>query len=98
MSQTIDSDRKTHGAREEFDNSNATYWDKQYSAAADEDYDWLLTFSDIRGCLETLFPTSSGVRSLRGLCLGCGNSTMSFEMYQGGFIDMVCLISHFNCF
>ncbi len=59
-----------------------SYWDQRFGA--EESYDWLSTFADIRVLLEPLIRPSHRI-----LLIGCGNSTLSADMYDAGYTNLV---------
>ncbi|PKI82566.1 hypothetical protein MVES1_003895 [Malassezia vespertilionis] len=64
------------------------YWDKRYAnEGPDEDFDWFRKYSDIREIIHELVPQ----RSSRILMLGCGNSTLSKDMFDDGYTNIVNL-------
>nr|XP_019954471.1 PREDICTED: endothelin-converting enzyme 2-like [Paralichthys olivaceus]XP_019954479.1 PREDICTED: endothelin-converting enzyme 2-like [Paralichthys olivaceus] len=54
------------------------YWDERYKK--EQCYDWLGDFSKIKHLLETHIKKDDSI-----LILGCGNSSMSGEMYTAGY-------------
>ncbi|WFD15571.1 hypothetical protein MARU1_001593 [Malassezia arunalokei] len=64
------------------------YWDKRYAAEAeDADFDWFRKYRDIQHIFHELVPD----RQSRILMLGCGNSTLSKDMYDDGYTHIVNL-------
>ncbi|KAG9103691.1 hypothetical protein FRC06_008808 [Ceratobasidium sp. 370] len=62
------------------------YWDQRYgSEEGQEPFDWFKSYADIRDILGAYIPT----RSVRILMLGCGNSTLSEDMYRDGYHEVV---------
>ena len=59
-----------------------SYWDQRFRA--EESYDWLSTFADIRALLEPAIRPSHRI-----LLIGCGNSTLSADMYDAGYTNLV---------
>ncbi|UZJ52654.1 hypothetical protein CBS101457_001974 [Exobasidium rhododendri] len=58
------------------------YWDKRYAAEKpEEDYDWFKTYSDLEPMLSELIPDKES----KILMLGCGNSTLSIDMFNAGY-------------
>lgn len=58
--------------------------DDRYTSS-DEPFDWFKSFKDISSIIEELIPDKSS----RILMLGCGNSTLSEEMYDAGYQNIV---------
>ncbi|XP_061776170.1 EEF1A lysine methyltransferase 4 isoform X2 [Nerophis ophidion] len=54
------------------------YWDERYKV--EESYDWLGGFSKIRHILEKYIKKDDSI-----LVLGCGNSSVSADMYDAGY-------------
>ncbi|KAJ6530078.1 S-adenosyl-L-methionine-dependent methyltransferase [Mycena vulgaris] len=54
-------------------------------SAADASYDWYRSYADIAPLLRTLIPR----KEARILILGCGNSTLSQDMYDDGYMNIV---------
>ncbi|KIO20014.1 hypothetical protein M407DRAFT_142136 [Tulasnella calospora MUT 4182] len=64
--------------------STQTYWENRY--ANDEGtFDWFKSYADIKDLLHDLIPE----RSSRVLVLGCGNSTLSDDMWQDEYRNIV---------
>ncbi|CAL1714250.1 unnamed protein product [Somion occarium] len=62
------------------------YWDERYSQESEEDsFDWFKTYADIADIIRELVPD----KNARILMLGCGNSTLSEEMYDDGYKNIV---------
>ncbi|KAJ7717115.1 S-adenosyl-L-methionine-dependent methyltransferase [Mycena maculata] len=63
------------------------YWDERYTqeAAADASFDWFKSYSDVAPLLRSLIPR----KDARILMLGCGNSTLSQDMYDDGYTNIV---------
>ncbi|KEP53130.1 S-adenosyl-L-methionine-dependent methyltransferase [Rhizoctonia solani 123E] len=62
------------------------YWDERYqSEGGREPFDWFKTYKDIKEILEVYIPR----KNVRILMLGCGNSTLSEDMYQDGYQNIV---------
>ncbi|XP_013879730.1 endothelin-converting enzyme 2 [Austrofundulus limnaeus] len=57
---------------------DVTYWDERYSR--EQQYDWLGDFSKFQHLLEKVIKKEDSV-----LILGCGNSSMSGDMYRAGY-------------
>lgn len=60
-----------------------SYWDDRFKA--EEEYDWLVTFSDIQ---EYIIPLMPGLRDCKILVVGCGNSTFSADLYDYGYTNI----------
>lgn len=71
------------------------YWNERYST--EESFDWFKDYSQIRELLVELIPNKDS----RILMLGCGNSTLSGDMYNDGFTNItnidVRLLIHLVC-
>ncbi|KAH7335418.1 S-adenosyl-L-methionine-dependent methyltransferase [Rhizoctonia solani] len=62
------------------------YWDERYqSEEGQQPFDWFKSYKEIKEILEVYIPG----RDVRILMLGCGNSTLSEDMYQDGYHDIV---------
>ncbi|KAI0372599.1 S-adenosyl-L-methionine-dependent methyltransferase [Pilatotrama ljubarskyi] len=62
------------------------YWDQRYSQESeDSSFDWFKSYSDIADIIRELIPDKSS----RILMLGCGNSTLSQDMYDDGYKNIV---------
>jgi SAM-dependent methyltransferase len=73
MALPVPDDNRVYGRRE--------YWDARF--AKEESYDWLGTYADVRPLLRAaLRPTD------RILLIGCGNSTLSADLYDDGFTQL----------
>ena len=71
------------------------YWEQRF--AEEETYDWLLTYVDIREIINELIPPCAiisqdgkdqNVQNPRILMVGCGNSTLSADMYDDGYTNI----------
>ncbi|KAK0239050.1 S-adenosyl-L-methionine-dependent methyltransferase [Armillaria nabsnona] len=62
------------------------YWDQRYQAESDvKSFDWFKKYSDIADLLRELIPDKTS----KILMLGCGNSTLSEDMYDDGYKNIV---------
>ncbi|KAK0202748.1 S-adenosyl-L-methionine-dependent methyltransferase [Desarmillaria ectypa] len=62
------------------------YWDQRYQAESDnKSFDWFKKYSDIADLLRGLIPDKTS----KILMLGCGNSTLSEDMYDDGYKNIV---------
>ncbi|KAI8321272.1 S-adenosyl-L-methionine-dependent methyltransferase [Martensiomyces pterosporus] len=61
------------------------YWQKRYEQEPDEAFDWFKTYED----LKPLFGRHIPDKESRILMLGCGNSTLSGDMYDDGYENIV---------
>ncbi|KAH9849951.1 S-adenosyl-L-methionine-dependent methyltransferase [Lenzites betulinus] len=62
------------------------YWDDRYSQESeDSSFDWFKSYSDIADIIRELIPEKSS----RILMLGCGNSTLSQDMYDDEYKNIV---------
>ncbi|KAF8745471.1 hypothetical protein AX14_008897 [Amanita brunnescens Koide BX004] len=63
------------------------YWNQRYAeeSATDAHFDWFKSYADLASYLHDLVP----LRSSRILVLGCGNSTLSEEMWDDGYQNVV---------
>ncbi|GAA6062942.1 hypothetical protein JCM10212_005955 [Sporobolomyces blumeae] len=58
------------------------YWDERYSKEADDaSFDWFKTYSEIQHLIHRFVPS----KSARIVMLGCGNSTLSRDLYDDGY-------------
>nr|VWO98231.1 Type III effector protein (Skwp 4) [Ganoderma boninense] len=62
------------------------YWDQRYTQESEEtSFDWFKSYKDIADIMRELIPDKSS----RILMLGCGNSTLSQDMYEDGYKNIV---------
>ncbi|KAJ1897664.1 hypothetical protein LPJ66_003229 [Kickxella alabastrina] len=61
------------------------YWQQRYTRETDETFDWFKTYKD----LTPLFDKHIGSKAARILMLGCGNSTLSGDMYEAGYPNII---------
>ncbi|KAI9062509.1 S-adenosyl-L-methionine-dependent methyltransferase [Trametes sanguinea] len=62
------------------------YWDQRYAQESEESsFDWFKSYNDIADIMRELIPDKSS----RILMLGCGNSTLSQDMYDDGYKNIV---------
>ncbi|KAH8986130.1 S-adenosyl-L-methionine-dependent methyltransferase [Lactarius akahatsu] len=62
------------------------YWDRRYAREAeDATFDWFKRYEDVAHLLHQVLPD----RTARILMLGCGNSTLSEDMYDDGYKNIV---------
>ncbi|KIY48139.1 S-adenosyl-L-methionine-dependent methyltransferase [Fistulina hepatica ATCC 64428] len=62
------------------------YWNTRYSKEDEEStFDWFKTYADISDMIRGIIPDKSS----RILMLGCGNSTLSEDMWSDGYHDIV---------
>ncbi|KAF8586366.1 S-adenosyl-L-methionine-dependent methyltransferase [Ramaria rubella] len=60
------------------------YWDQRYrNEAPDASFDWFKSYSQISGIIDEFVMPKSSI-----LVLGCGNSTLSEEMYDAGYTNI----------
>ncbi|GAA5839018.1 hypothetical protein JCM11251_007854 [Rhodosporidiobolus azoricus] len=58
------------------------YWDERYSKEADDSsFDWFKTYAEIKDLINRYIPD----RNASIVMLGCGNSTLSRDMYDDGY-------------
>ncbi|KAM0747785.1 S-adenosyl-L-methionine-dependent methyltransferase [Meredithblackwellia eburnea MCA 4105] len=61
------------------------YWNDRYTKEADGAmFDWFKTYVEIKPYFDRYIPSITGKRS-RILMLGCGNSTLSKDLYDDGY-------------
>ncbi|KAH9913991.1 S-adenosyl-L-methionine-dependent methyltransferase [Epithele typhae] len=78
------SDRVLPQKNEEY--GSKEYWDQRYNLESEEQsFDWFKSYADVADLLREIVP----VKSSRILMLGCGNSTLSQDMYEDGFKNIV---------
>lgn len=65
------------------------YWEERYKQESDVSYtfDWFKTWKDLKNVLLDKVSLSGDLTNI--LMLGSGNSTLSEEMYQDGFVNIV---------
>ncbi|KAI0730707.1 S-adenosyl-L-methionine-dependent methyltransferase [Earliella scabrosa] len=62
------------------------YWDQRYTQESeDTSFDWFKSYSDIADIIREIIPDKSS----RILMLGCGNSTLSRDMYDDGYKNII---------
>ncbi|KIY68899.1 S-adenosyl-L-methionine-dependent methyltransferase [Cylindrobasidium torrendii FP15055 ss-10] len=61
------------------------YWNERYSGEENKTFDWFKTYADVAPILRELIPN----KNARILMLGCGNSTLSEDMYDDGYTNIV---------
>ncbi|KAJ4473629.1 S-adenosyl-L-methionine-dependent methyltransferase [Lentinula aciculospora] len=62
------------------------YWNQRYAQEADDtSFDWFKSYSEIADTLRSLIPDKAS----RILMLGCGSSTLSEQMYDDGYHNIV---------
>ncbi|KAI0738534.1 S-adenosyl-L-methionine-dependent methyltransferase [Daedaleopsis nitida] len=62
------------------------YWDQRYTQESeDSSFDWFKSYSDVAEIMREIVPDKSS----RILMLGCGNSTLSQDMYDDGYKNIV---------
>ncbi|KAA1469067.1 S-adenosyl-L-methionine-dependent methyltransferase [Dentipellis sp. KUC8613] len=62
------------------------YWDKRYAQeAGDASFDWFKKYEDVADLIREAVPD----KAARILMLGCGNSTLSEDMYDDGYKNIV---------
>ncbi|KAJ2548478.1 hypothetical protein EV175_004812, partial [Coemansia sp. RSA 1933] len=61
------------------------YWQKRYTQEPDSCFDWFKTYKD----LEPLLSKHIATTDARILMLGCGNSTLSGDMYMAGYQNIL---------
>ncbi|GAA6011476.1 hypothetical protein JCM10207_002632 [Rhodosporidiobolus poonsookiae] len=58
------------------------YWDERYSKEADDaSFDWFKTYAEIKDLINRFIPD----KEAKIVMLGCGNSTLSRDMYDDGY-------------
>ncbi|KAF7316464.1 Methyltransf-25 domain-containing protein [Mycena indigotica] len=64
-----------------------SYWDERYAqeSANDAAFDWFKSYADLAPLIRDLIPN----KDARILMLGCGNSTLSQDMYDDGYKNIV---------
>ncbi|OSX64441.1 hypothetical protein POSPLADRAFT_1045484 [Postia placenta MAD-698-R-SB12] len=62
------------------------YWDQRYSKEpSGASFDWFKSYADVADIIRELIPDKAS----RILMLGCGNSTLSEDMYDDGYKSIV---------
>jgi len=62
------------------------YWDKRYSDKAGTIFDWLEDYASLKQIFDEYFPDDKA--RLKILNLGCGNSQLSDDMYDDGYLNI----------
>ncbi|KAJ2713667.1 hypothetical protein H4R19_002134, partial [Coemansia spiralis] len=57
------------------------YWEQRYAQEPDSSFDWFKRYADLKPLLDRHISS----RAARILMLGCGNSTLSGDMYGDGY-------------
>ncbi|PWA03447.1 hypothetical protein BB558_000381 [Smittium angustum] len=66
--------------------STKVYWDERYSKTDHNVvFDWFKTYSEIKGLVNSAIPN----KQAKILMLGCGNSSLSEDMYNDGYHNIV---------
>lgn len=63
------------------------YWDNRYKGDL-EPFEWLENYTDLESLLEEV---SGGTRDIRILHVGCGNSLLTEQMYDAGYLNIINL-------
>jgi len=75
---TLPTRNEEYGTRE--------YWDQRYTQGGEEaTFDWFKRYEDVAHLLRPVLPD----KTARILMLGCGNSTLSEDMYDDGYKNIV---------
>ncbi|KAH9976077.1 S-adenosyl-L-methionine-dependent methyltransferase [Russula compacta] len=74
---TLPARNEEYGTRE--------YWDQRYAQEAEVTFDWFKSYKDVAHLLRPVLPDTSA----RILMLGCGNSTLSEDMYDDGYKNII---------
>ncbi|KAI9458700.1 S-adenosyl-L-methionine-dependent methyltransferase [Russula earlei] len=61
------------------------YWDKRYTEEGEATFDWFKRYEDVAHLLRSVLPD----KNARILMLGCGNSTLSEDMYDDGYRNII---------
>ncbi|RPD59094.1 S-adenosyl-L-methionine-dependent methyltransferase [Lentinus tigrinus ALCF2SS1-7] len=62
------------------------YWDRRYTVESEDfSFDWFKSYRDVADIMRELIPDKSS----KILMLGCGNSTLSQDMYDDGYKNIV---------
>ncbi|KAJ1735771.1 hypothetical protein LPJ61_000368 [Coemansia biformis] len=61
------------------------YWEQRYTQEPDSAFDWFKTYADLKPLLDQHI----GSKGARMVVLGCGNSTLSSDMYRDGYENIV---------
>ncbi|PBP18577.1 Endothelin-converting enzyme 2 [Diplocarpon rosae] len=72
------------------------YWDTRYAAENEgaggtdmKSFEWFRDFSKLRGFFANWLPAPGGTETL--LHLGCGNSTLTSDLYHAGYKHQICV-------
>ncbi|GAO46159.1 S-adenosyl-L-methionine-dependent methyltransferase [Saitoella complicata NRRL Y-17804] len=73
--------------REDF--STQKYWQDRYTTTTDSStFDWLITYTQLGPLIHALLSTYNAPRILN---VGCGNSTLSRDLHDDGFSNLVSI-------
>ncbi|KAJ1960756.1 hypothetical protein GGI12_003630 [Dipsacomyces acuminosporus] len=61
------------------------YWQRRYTQEPDETFDWFKTYKDLKPLFSKHIPNKGS----QILMLGCGNSTLSGDMYDDGYENII---------
>ncbi|TIA70317.1 hypothetical protein E3P91_03165 [Wallemia ichthyophaga] len=67
------------------DYSDISYWDERYTKDAEDTFDWFKQYPDLKQSLAHHIPKKDS----RILMLGCGNSSLSRDMYDDGYTNIL---------
>eukprot|EP00742_Colponemidia_sp_Colp-10_P007123 GILJ01007651.1.p1 GENE.GILJ01007651.1~~GILJ01007651.1.p1 ORF type:complete len:222 (+),score=15.98 GILJ01007651.1:50-667(+) len=68
--------------------SDSAYWDQRYAIEPDSTFEWLQPFHTFRNVLLPHFPQS---KELEILVIGCGNSSLSSDLYYEGYHNVTSI-------
>jgi hypothetical protein len=74
------------------DYASPLYWQERYSHDPTAQFDWYVTWDELRPFLLPLLPTSRDAAAEFEIFVpGCGNSTLAARMYAEGFTNCSCV-------
>uniref|UniRef100_A0A7S0SX50 Methyltransferase domain-containing protein n=1 Tax=Chromulina nebulosa TaxID=96789 RepID=A0A7S0SX50_9STRA len=69
----------------------SSYWDERYSYHPNDSYDWYQDYSTLKDYLHPYLSKGKNDLNFEILIPGCGNSTLSEEIYKEGFVNITSI-------
>lgn len=83
--QSTVADKQDTTAEHNSDYQHVNYWNQRFTN--EEQYDWLVTYKDIKLYINQYVPNKLS----RILIIGCGNSTLTYDMYVDGYKSIISI-------